>query len=328
MSLTTELLTSAFAAREAFFDEPHESAFRLFNGFLEGLPSLSVDLYASSVLIHDYSDAPVAGQNDEIQALIIEKMPWVRCIVVKTRNGSSSSERCGIVSHGERPDRKVKIHGIWYAVDLTLNRDASLYLDTRNLREWAKDNLKGKTVLNTFAYTGSLGVAALAGGAASVVQLDRNRSFLDVAKTSCSLNGLKVDGKDFIDNDFFPAVSQLKRAGRRFDCVFLDPPFFASTEKGRVDLGNGSGRLINKLRPLINDGGCLVSINNALFLSGKDYIDSLEALCADGYLNVERLIPVSEDCAGFPQTRIGSPPVDPAPFNHATKMAILRVRRK
>ncbi len=34
------------------------------------------------------------------------------------------------------------------------------------------------------------------------------------------------------------------------------------------------------------------------------------------------------DCAGFLKTRIGSPPADPAPFNHSTKIAVLRVRRK
>ena len=59
-------------------------------------------------------------------------------------------------------DRKIKEHGVWYAINLTINRDTSLYLDTRNLRKWLIENLKDKSVLNTFAYTGSFGVAALA----------------------------------------------------------------------------------------------------------------------------------------------------------------------
>ena len=174
----------------------------------------------------------------------------------------------------------------------------------------------------------TLAMAAKAGGAARVVQLDRNRDFLNVAKTSYTLNGLPIDKKDFIAEDFFPAVSQFKRSGQTFDCVFLDPPFFASTSKGTVDLESGSSKLINKIRPLINDGGWLAAINNALFVSGKDYLASLEALCTDGYLSLEQLIPVPADFAGFPQTRVGNPPVDPAPFNHSTKIAILRVRRK
>jgi 23S rRNA (cytosine1962-C5)-methyltransferase len=37
---------------------------------------------------------------------------------------------------------------------------------------------------------------------------------------------------------------------------------------------------------------------------------------------------VPPDCTGYPATRVSAPPVDPAPFNHPTKIAILRVRRK
>jgi 23S rRNA (cytosine1962-C5)-methyltransferase len=328
MSMLTDLLASALAMRETFFDEKHETAFRLLNGFLEGFPALSVDIYARSALLHNYAEASADGQTADAQRWILEKLPWVRCIIVKTRNGQSDSEKRGLVTYGTTPDRKVKEHGIWYSIDLTMNRDASLYLDTRNLREWAKENVSGKTVLNTFAYTGSLGVAAKAGGAARVVQLDRNRAFLNVAKTSYTLNGFPIDKRDFLAENFFPAVSQFKRSGQTFDCVFLDPPFFASTSKGTVDLETGSSKLINKIRPLINDGGWLAAINNALFVSGKDYLASLEALCADGYLSLEQLIPVPADFTGSPQTRAGNQPVDPAPFNHSTKIAILRVRRK
>jgi 23S rRNA (cytosine1962-C5)-methyltransferase len=123
-------------------------------------------------------------------------------------------------------------------------------------------------------------------------------------------------------------MNRMKRAGERFDCVFLDPPFFAATHRGVVDLANNHTKLINKVRPLINDGGCLIAVNNALFLSGADYIKELDLLCADGYLSIEELIPVPPDFTGFPQTRVGAPIIDPAPFNHATKIAVLRVRRK
>ena len=328
MSAISEYLDMALAARKDSIDEKHESAFRLFNGFLEGFPALSIDLYARTALLHNYAESASDSDAAIAQNWILEKLPWVRCVIVKTRNGQSDSEKRGIQTYGANPDRKIREHGTWHAIDLTMNRDASLYLDTRNLRLWAQKNLSGKTILNTFAYTGSLGTAALAGGAARVIQLDRNRYFLDVAKTSYMLNGFPIDKKDFIAGDFFPTVSQFKRSGQTFDCVFLDPPFFASTAKGTVDLESGSSKLINTIRPLIRDGGWLVTINNALFVSGRDYLTVLESLCADGYLSLEQLIPIPEDFSGFPETRSGKPPVDPAPFNHSTKIAILRVRRK
>ena len=79
---------------------------------------------------------------------------------------------------------------------------------------------------------------------------------------------------------------------------------------------------------MINDGGWLVAINNALFVSGRDYLASLETLCADGYLTLEEYIPVPVDITGYPETIQAAAPADPAPFNHSTKIAILRVRRK
>lgn len=325
-----KLLDRAIASREPFVDAKHESAFRLFNGFTEGCPDLVIDLYASTAVIHNYANDPQLGEPlvQEAQQFLVSSLSWLRAGIVKARNGKTQREKCGRLLFGTRLDSKIKEYGVRYAIDLTMNHDASLYLDTRNLRKWIIENLKGKTVLNAFAYTGSLGVAALAGGASHVVQLDLNRQFLNLAKTSYTLNGFPINKKDFIAADFFEQVSRMKRANERFDCVFIDPPFFSSTSKGKVDQENESARLINKIRPLINDGGILIAINNALFLSGKEYMQTLESLCKDGYLKIKELIPVPEDFTGYPETRSGSPITDPAPFNHSTKIAILEVRRK
>jgi 23S rRNA (cytosine1962-C5)-methyltransferase len=108
--------------------------------------------------------------------------------------------------------------------------------------------------------------------------------------------------------------------------VLIDPHFFSTTSKGKVDQVNESARLINKVRPLINDGGTLVAINNALYVSGLDYMRTLETLCADGYLRIRELIPVPADMVGY--HRVSAPITDPAPFNHSTKIAILDVKRK
>jgi len=323
-------LKSALSARGDIFDERHESAFRLFNGFYEGYPDLALDVYARTLVIHNYADPPEDGMPalDTARDFLRSNLPWLRTVIFKTRHSQSLDERRGRVVEGDTPDSKIREYDIWYALDLTMNRDASLYLDTRNVRKWVLDHLAGKTVLNTFAYTGSLGVAAMGGGAKRVVHLDLNRRFLNVAKTSYTLNGFPIIKYDFISSDFFPGVARLKRSGDLFDCVFLDPPFFSSTSKGRVDQVAEGKRLINKVRPLVADGGWLVAVNNALFLSGREYMAMLEELCADRYLRVESLIPVPEDFTGYPETRSGEYVTDPAPFNHPTKIVVLKVKRK
>ncbi len=324
----TRLLEKALASRALLVDSKHESAFRLFNGFTEGCPELIIDLYASTAVIHNYADNPEQGESlvQEAQQFLTTALNWLRAGIVKTRNGATQDEKRGRLLFGTELDRKIKEHGVWYAIDLTLNRDASLYLDTRNLRKWIIENLKNKTVLNTFAYTGSFGVAARKGGASRVVQIDLNREFLNIAKESYALNGLPIQKGDFIARDFFEQVGNLKRENKFFDCVIIDPPFFSTTSKGKVDQEKESARLINKVRPLINDGGYLVAINNAVFVSGEEYMQTLDSLCKDGYLKIKELIPVPEDFTGY--NPVGKPITDPGPFNHSTKIAVLEVKRK
>jgi 23S rRNA (cytosine1962-C5)-methyltransferase len=328
--MTTEQIDDAITFRAALFDERHETAFRLFNGFTEGNRDLAIDLYARTLVIHDYSEEPEQG-NISVSAArqaLLSRLPWIQAIVVKNRNSDDAEQRRGTIAYGEETDRKIRENGIWYAIDPLINRDTSLYLDTRNVRLWANQRLNDKTVLNTFAYTGSLGVAARAGGAARVVHLELNRRFVNVAKTSYTLNGLPINKSDFQVGDFWPRISRLKTAGERFDCVFLDPPIYSATSKGVVDLAQSYTRLINKVRPLINHDGYLVAINNALFVSGESYLREIESLCADGYLAIEELIPVPADFVGPTDGLRAVQVTDPAPFNHSTKIVVLRVRRK
>lgn len=95
-----------------------------------------------------------------------------------------------------------------------------------------------------------------------------------------------------------------------------------------MDLQGGTNRLINKVRPLAVHEGVLVAVNNALFLSGADYMAELHALCESPYLEFEDIIPVPPDVTGYPETVVDTPPVDPSPFNHPTKIALLRAFRK
>jgi 23S rRNA (cytosine1962-C5)-methyltransferase len=321
------LLEKAIEARKPLMDDAHVSAFRLFNGFSEGDPDLALDIYGSTLVIHNYADDPQQNQStlEEIVAYLRASLSWLHAGIVKSRNGKTQDDKKGRILFGEKLDTRIKEHNVWYAINLTMNRDASFYLDTRELRKWLIENMQGKSVLNAFAYTGSLGVAAMAGGASQVVQTDLHNQFLNLAKDSYSLNGFPIQKKDFVAQDFFPVVAHYKNTKQLFDCVIIDPPFFSTTPKGKVDLVNESARLINKVRPLIRDGGRLVTINNAIYVSGRDYMRTLEDLCKDGYLSIRELIPVPEDFIGNASI---TPITDPAPFNHSTKIAVLDVKRK
>jgi 23S rRNA (cytosine1962-C5)-methyltransferase len=324
------LLDRALEARAGFSDPRHESAWRLFNGFYEGDPELVVDIYGRTLVIFNHADPPQKNQArvNAVRAHLASRLPWVRCAVLKERKSSQDQYRFGTVIAGEAPDDRIKEYSVWYAIDLLMNQDASFYLDTRNLRAWALENLAGKSVLNTFAYTGSLGVAARGAGAQKVVHTDLNRKYLNLAKRSFSLNGFPIDKSRFITGDFWTVTARMRRERQLFDCVFIDPPFFITARRGAVHSADDFARLLNKVRPLVQQDGWLIAINNALFVSGSEYVAALESLCAEGYMQIESLIPAPQDVTGAPHTRVSFPPTDTSPFNHPTKIAVLRVFRK
>ena len=306
-----------------------DAAYRVFNGFYESEFDMAVDRYGSTLVVFNYADPPdlLSQSIREIIGVLPGRLPGIDSVLVKTRAGDLESRR-GVLAYGDHLTTAITENGVRYAIDLRLNQDASFYLDTRNLRVWLKGHSAGGSVLNCFAYTGSLGAAALAGGARQVQQLDLSQKFLNLAQKTYSLNGYPVKREDFLTGDFFQITSRLRRQGAQFDCVVLDAPFFSHNARGMVNIQQQPARLINKVRPLVKDGGRLVAINNSLFLSGADYLRSLEILGKDGCLEVEEIIEVPGDVAGFENPLVRVPPCDPSPFNHPTKIAILRIRKK
>ena len=76
---------------------------------------------------------------------------------------------------------------------------------------------------------------------------------------------------------------------------------------------------------LVAAGGVLIAVNNSLYLSGRDFQEKLESICDGKYLALEKFIPIPEDyCFKCDETQ-SYYPADPAPFNHPTKIAVLRV---
>ena len=308
---------------------PSTNAYRLFNGFYEGIPGLVLDRYGSALVILDHAEP---GENsiliDEISQWALQHLTGLDAVLNKVRQSTDDRLRCGILRTGNTLPDVASEFGVQYALNLQMHQDASFYLDTRCLRKWLKENMAGKRVLNAFAYTGSLGVAAGAGGALQVMQTDLKEKFLHIAQQSWTLNNLPAGKVQYLPGDFFRVIGRMRTAGRLFDCIILDPPFFSSTDAGKVDLLGEMTRLINKARPLVAHDGWLVVINNALFLPGAEFMAELGALCQSEYLAFETMIPIPTDITGYPETITSQPPVDPAPFNHPTKIAILKVYRK
>jgi 23S rRNA (cytosine1962-C5)-methyltransferase len=323
------LISSRLAPRLPLLDPANPQLVRLLNGYAEGLPGWVVDLYATNLVISEHAAPEIASPKtaEHIASTIQAQLPWLTGILYKQRRSTDEEIRRGLWLMKTREAREVVENGVTHAIDLRLNQDDSFYPDPRLLRAWLKDHMAGLSVLNTFAYTGSLGIAALAGGAREVIQTDLNERFLRRAMHSAKLNS-PSGSHHILALDFFAALNRFKTADKLFDCIILDPPFFSTTEAGQVDLAGNWRGLINKVRPSVGHEGYLVLVNNGLYVSGQAVMAEVDYLCASGYFSVETKIDVPQDCLGYPETIVGRPPVDPSPFLHPTKMIILSATRK
>ncbi|MFO0552819.1 MAG: class I SAM-dependent methyltransferase [Polyangiaceae bacterium] len=334
---TLEALRQAIAARTTPADKTARRALRLFDGYREAGVSATVELFDKTIVVLDHRPA-VANEawGRELALAAHAALPFTDTALVKVRSPAAegmTGARKDELSHGvvvlgaeDSLARRIDEHGVRYAVRLLFGKDASFYVDTGVLRRYLKERCTGEKVLNAFAHTGSLGVAARA-SARHVVHVDKNGAALNIAKDSYALNGFEVKRPCFIGEDFFVYAARARREGALYNTVILDPPFFAESSRGTVDMENGVERLVDKARPLVGDGGRLIVVNNGLFVSGAAFKAALEKVGGDGYLEIEELVGVPDDC--LVTSTSGKPlPADPAPFVHPTKIAVLRVKRR
>jgi len=227
----------AHEARTALLDPADTDAHLWIDRHHDGLPDARVERLGEVALVLDYRDVtgPLpAGWLDALQQTIPLRGVYVQHR--PRRGGGGPAVRVA----GDAPARfEVVELGLRYLVDLEASATSSgLFLDQRETRrELLSSDLAGRTVLNAFAHTGSLSVAAARAGAETLT-LDLSKRYLAWAEENLRLNGIDPADHDSIYGDALEWMDRLARKGRRFDVVLVDPP--SSSTSGRS--GRGSGR--------------------------------------------------------------------------------------
>ena len=105
--------------------------------------------------------------------------------------------------------------------------------------EWIRQTLlKSKRaqpleVLNLFAYSGGVTLAAAQGGA-KVCHLDASKGMVAWARENAALNGLEGAPIRWIIDDVFKFLMREKKRGRKYDAIILDPPSFGRGSQGEI----------------------------------------------------------------------------------------------
>jgi 23S rRNA (cytosine1962-C5)-methyltransferase len=238
-------------------------AMRVIFGEADGFPGLVVDWYGGKPghLVCQFQSAGVeAWKIPIVQALIAE----TGCPNVYERSDASVREREGLplvtgTLAGTEPLDEVPVteNGVRYAVDIKHGHKTGFYIDQRDNRRLVMEHAAGRDVLNCFCYTGGFSLAALKGGANSVISIDSSGEALAVGQRNMALNGFDAAKAQWWDADVFKTLRSLREQGKSFDLIVLDPPKFASSPD-HVDRAARAYKDINLLGlQLLREGGLL-----------------------------------------------------------------------
>ncbi|MEM9728579.1 MAG: bifunctional 23S rRNA (guanine(2069)-N(7))-methyltransferase RlmK/23S rRNA (guanine(2445)-N(2))-methyltransferase RlmL [Myxococcota bacterium] len=229
---------------------------------------VAVDRYGDGAVVHVYPrsysfDDDLAKQRVQDVLITLPEALGISddAVFVKVRRKHEQGDQYARLSQGER-ELTVTEGDLRFAVNLEDRIDTGLFLDHRIVRSHARKSSKGKRVLNLFAYTCSVSVAAAVGGAERCTSVDLSNTYLDWGRRNFTLNDLDPGAHRFIRED---ALRWLRRDRERYDWIFINPPTFSRSKKTKDDFSihKHHAPLLDAAMALLNPSGELLFTTHA-----------------------------------------------------------------
>ncbi len=282
--LVRGLVQLAVERRAPLAADPDTTLYRAIHAGGDALPGLAADRFGDALVVSLYDDDDILPPQPIPEGLapMLAHATGATTVYVKYRPRQASrvpEDEMGVLAPPQPvfgPDLletpEIRGHegsgflaredGLNYLIRSTGGLSSGLFADMRESRGRVRAWAQGKTVLNTFAYTCGFGVAALAGGAARVLNLDLARSVLAWGQENYRLNGFEPDQRDFVFGDVFDWLARFARRGEAFDLVILDPPSFSKTKTARFSAARDYARLAELAAQVVSPGGQLLACSN------------------------------------------------------------------
>jgi 23S rRNA (cytosine1962-C5)-methyltransferase len=233
---------------------------RLVHGESDGIPAVVVDRFGDTLVVASYSFGSDAIARYVTRVLAAQTSGIVgpaRHIVLRPARRRLGPVVPARVLRGSPGDvAHFTEHGVRYAVDLDAGHKTGTYLDLRALRRTlATSPLAGARVLNLFAYTGMLGLAAETAGAAAITHVDQSQRALDFAATHHVIDRGKHTYVTADIFDWLPAQG----ASEQYDVVIVDPPAMTSRKQQVPSVLAAYRKLYRAAESHVRPGGLLVS---------------------------------------------------------------------
>jgi 23S rRNA (cytosine1962-C5)-methyltransferase len=139
------------------------------------------------------------------------------------------------VYHKKLPKTWTATHGgVEFKIDPTDFGHLGLFPEHADLWEWMRPLVKkGSRILNLFAYSGGVTLAAAQQGA-EVCHLDASKGMVEWARENATLNHLQKAPIRWIVDDALKFLRREKKRESFYDGIILDPPTFGRGSQGEV----------------------------------------------------------------------------------------------
>ncbi len=259
-------IKEAIVYRQEFFNSTETTAFRVFNGEGDGIGGLTIDYFDGYYLLTWYSVGIYTFKAEILEAL--KTTVAYKGIYQKKRfdaKGQYLDDTDDFICGEKAPEPLIiKENNGKFAIYLDDGAMVGIFLDQKEVRKTIRDKYaKGKTVLNTFSYTGAFSVFAALGGAKETTSVDLANRSRAKTQEQFSVNDIDLAKQNIIVEDVFNYFKYAVRKKLSFDMVVLDPPSFARSKKHTFSASKDYIKLLKEAIQITNKGGIIVASTNA-----------------------------------------------------------------
>lgn len=257
-----ELIEKAWHDRKVLHESVEFDCWRVFHGYTEGAKGVVIEKFGTMALV-EYKD-DIREDLDVIKDALLQCFPFTLIIAKGDQSSRLRLKHRMFTLHGDFSDAPefAKEYGIHYSLLPDTMHNCGLYLDARPVRKWLANNSEGRRVLNLFSFTGSLGIAALKGGAKAAIHLDKSKNLLPRIQKSYEKNALDIGTRSFIQGDIYKHLPKAIKNGQKFDGIILDPPpkVYKSPYSDHQPKGQDFSRLVSMCSKLLSPDGWLICL--------------------------------------------------------------------
>ncbi len=256
-------IKQAFLLRKTlgFSDNKNTNCFRLIHAEGDNCPGLIIDIYDTTAVIQCHSIGMHRCIN-ELKNAVLQEVKFIDTIYDKSA-AYLPKEYAETIENTYLTNNAKEIiaieNGNRFLIDIEHGQKTGFFLDQRENRNLLAQYAKGKSVLNTYCYSGGFSIYALNNAAREVVSVDSSKTAMELVDKNVAMNFSTEDiHHQSVCDDVF---HYFRTSGQLFDIIILDPPAFAKNIAKRHNAVQAYKRLNAEGFRKTNKGGILFTFS-------------------------------------------------------------------